>query len=634
MKGIQIQGSRIRHPRSVEGEEQRVPDRRFLADGKQKNERQRQEDGGARQRGAHWYRFRRPMQPRNEGPEMSPFNARIAALALLFAALPAGAQEGEFFEQIDVDVVNVEVFVTDRRGDPVTGLEQEDFELLVDGQPVAITNFYAETRGRPFALPAPPPEARSPAPRGALQPLPEPDDQRLHLAVFIDNLNLHPTNRKRAFRHLREFLATRLSPEDVVTMVSFNRSLWIHNDFVADRRMLENVLAEVEGMAAADFAAANERRRIFRDLAEARNSRADDVTYRAPILAQIRAYAQERFNKGLTSTQALGNLLQTLAGIPGRKALLHLSDGIATRPGEGMYESWSALFGSFNNQYERDVGAFDLLPEFRELGRIANASRVTFYALDAVSDHRSIGRSAELQGSLDGGTLSNFQLELMDSNAREPLELTSITTGGRRIQMSSEIGTELGRIAADFATFYSLGFRSPGGEPRDRRIEVKVRRPGLRLRHRETFRPKARDKRSGDATLAALLYNTGSNRLGVVLEPGGIERRDDGSSILTVLIKVPIGKLVLLPRGAAHAAQVSFFVSVRDKAGGARPVQKLPFHLNIPADKVAEARGREAVYRLPLLLRPGDLQAVVGVRDDFAAEESAVRLELGRWSGG
>ena len=563
---------------------------------------------------------------------MSPLYVRITAIVpLLLAAAPLAGQQGEFFEQIDVDVVNVEVFVTDRRGEPVTGLEQEDFELLVDGQPTPITNFYAETAGRPFGLPAR--REATTAEIGGLQPLPGPDDQRLHLAVFIDNLNLHPTNRKRAFRHLREFLATRLMAEDVVTIVSFNRSLWIHNDFTADRRVLEKVLDEVEGMAAADFAAAVERRRIFTDLAEARNSRSDPLVYGAPILSQIRAYAQERFNKGLASTEALGSLLQTLSGIPGRKAILHLSDGIATRPGEGMYESWRELFGSLNNGYERDVGAFDLLPEFRQLGRIANASRVTFYALDAVVDHRSIGRSAELQGSL-GGTLSNSQLELMESNAREPLELTSITTGGRRIQMASDIDSELGRIAAEFGTYYSLGFRSEGGAEEERRIEVKLRRKGLRLRYRETYRPKARDERSGEATLAALLYNTGANPLGVVLEPGGVERRDDGTSLLTVLVKVPVSKLVLLPRGESHAAQISFFVSVKDKAGGARPVQKLPFHLNIPADKLAEARGREAVYQLPLVVRPGDLQAVVGVRDDFAAEESAVRLELGRWSGG
>ncbi len=559
---------------------------------------------------------------------MSPFLARTVALALLLAAAPLAAQEGEFFEQIDVDVVNVEVFVTDRRGDPVTGLGQEDFELLVDGQPVEITNFYAETQGRAFGFPAP--SGATTAEQEGLEPPPEPADQRLHLAVFIDNLNLHPTNRQRAFRHLRELLATRLGPGDVVTIISFNRSLWIHNDFSADRRVLEKILDEVEGMAA-DLGAAAEQRRIFRELSEARNTGADRLVYEAPILSQIRAYAQERFSSGLATTQALGNLLQTLAGIPGRKALLHLSDGIATRPGEGLYASWSELYDRFGSRYERDVGPFDLLPQFRELGRIANASRVTFYALDAVSDHRAIGRSAELQGALDDGAISSSQLELMESNAREPLELTSVTTGGRRIQMSSAIAADLDRIAADFGTYYSLGFRSPGGE--EGRIEVKVRRPGLRLRHRETFRPKSRDERSGDATLAALLYNTGDNRLGVVLEPGAIERRDDGSSLLTVLVKVPIGRLVLLPRGETHAAQVSFFVSVKDKAGGARPVQKLPFHLNIPADKVAEARGREAVYQLPLVVRPGDLQAVVGVRDDFAAEESAVRLELGPWSG-
>ena len=98
-------------------------------------------------------------------------------------------------------------------------------------------------------------------------------------------------------------------------------------------------------------------------------------------------------------------------------------------------------------------------------------------------------------------------------------------------------------------------------------------------------------------------------------------------------MKVPVGDLALVPWNGVHKAQLSLFVSVRDGEGGARPVQKLPFHLDIPDDQLEEARGQEAVHSLPLIVRPGDRLAVVGVRDDFAAQESAVRLELGPWSG-
>lgn len=73
-----------------------------------------------------------------------------------------------FFEALDVNLVNVEVFVTDRKGVPVTGLTADDFELLEDGRPVEISNFYAVDGGRPAeSTPAPPtdepvPDAPSP----------------------------------------------------------------------------------------------------------------------------------------------------------------------------------------------------------------------------------------------------------------------------------------------------------------------------------------------------------------------------------------------------------------------------------------------------------------------------------------
>ena len=46
-------------------------------------------------------------------------------------------------DSVRVDVVNVEVFVTDKDGKPVYGLKREDFELIVRGEQVEISNFFA-----------------------------------------------------------------------------------------------------------------------------------------------------------------------------------------------------------------------------------------------------------------------------------------------------------------------------------------------------------------------------------------------------------------------------------------------------------------------------------------------------------
>ena len=61
------------------------------------------------------------------------------------------AAEGLFVESVDVNVVNVEVYVTDKEGNRVTGLTRDDFVLEVSDRPVAITNFYAVEDGRATA---------------------------------------------------------------------------------------------------------------------------------------------------------------------------------------------------------------------------------------------------------------------------------------------------------------------------------------------------------------------------------------------------------------------------------------------------------------------------------------------------
>ena len=79
------------------------------------------------------------------------FNLPAAVLLGLAAALPAAAQPGDtrspsgpgFVEVVNVEVVNVDVYVTDADGKPVLGLGPDDFELRVDGRAVPISNFYA-----------------------------------------------------------------------------------------------------------------------------------------------------------------------------------------------------------------------------------------------------------------------------------------------------------------------------------------------------------------------------------------------------------------------------------------------------------------------------------------------------------
>lgn len=79
----------------------------------------------------------------------------------LHPALGQDAPAASFMETIEVRMLNLEVVVSDRDGQRVTGLGRDDFRLLVDGEEVPI-QFFNEVRdgrvvGSEACIPTSPP---------------------------------------------------------------------------------------------------------------------------------------------------------------------------------------------------------------------------------------------------------------------------------------------------------------------------------------------------------------------------------------------------------------------------------------------------------------------------------------------
>ena len=572
----------------------------------------------------------------------------FACLAWLLLSAASAAQDAPaavppFVDAVEVRVVNVETFVTDRAGNPVPGLTRGDFELSVDGQRVEITNFYGESGGRREIVERAVERSR---PRDtSFIPVSEvaASDRRLYLTIFVDHSRLRASNRKRAFAAIRDLVHQRLRPDDLVTVVSHAGSLVFHGDFLFDRQAIDDILQDVSEISARSENQSLERRQIISELSRGQSGGLMATLARNPdhLLARVRAYAGEQYQQALLSIRQLEHLVATVAGLPGRKALFYVSDGIPNRPGEELFVEWVNRFGSdnpnadpglrrfdSNASYIRDVGNYDLMRDVELLGTKANEAGVTIYALDAENDHAGELRSAQSEQGAISRTLT-----VANENLREPLELAASATGGQRIQASGRLEENLARLAGDFDTFYSLGFSPALWDPGARhKIEVRVRRKDLVVRHRQELRVPVPDEQAAQATVTALLYQSVENPLGVTLHPGTETPRDDGTALLTVLVDIPVGKIALLPQGEVHAAELTLFVSVRDRAGNPGSVQKVPFHLQIPNGKVTEALEQSAHYPLPVILRAGDQQVAVGVRDDASAVISTVRVDVGQYS--
>ncbi len=562
----------------------------------------------------------------------------IAALSCMAPVL--GAQEeaaveagpGKIYvDAIDVNVVNVEVYVTDKQGKRVHGLTRDDFELLEDDRPVKITNFYAVKDGRPEAVPGaqPAPEKVDREPlldvRQAEQKLPE--DQRLSLILYFDNLFLKPFSRNRVVSEVRRFLHTNVKPGDRVMLVTFERSLHVRHPFTSDMRAISDALFEIETLSAFAVQGDSDRRDVLQRFEQAKTALEAE--------SHVDLYAQSLHFDVQTTIRNLKQMVSSLAGLPGRKAILHVSDGIPMTAGEDLFFMLTDRFGDDAALVALRSNRYDNRRLFRELTATANANRVTFYTLEARGLRSHTSLSAEYAGSVGrDGTVAGSRIEadiVRLSGNQEPLMMMALDTGGLATIGSHNFDGAFQRTATDFRSYYSLGYASAhsgGGRYHD--IEVKMKRKGLKLRHRTGYRDKTIETQLSEGTLAALMYGYDTNPMEIELQfdRARPDAEDKNRYLLPIEVRVPLGKATLLPQTEVHHGRLRFSVAVIDEDGRMSPVEQTPVPLSIPNEQIEIARTQYYVYTAELRMRRGRQRVAIGVRDEFANESSYIRRPI------
>jgi VWFA-related protein len=526
-----------------------------------------------------------------------------------------------FFEAMNVNVVNVEVFVTDRNGQPITDLMADDFELFEDGRPVTLTNFYA-VDGRTAETPtqAQRAEILRDAPAGVTAShvtAATPEDQRLSLILYFDNVYLKPFSRERAVRETRRFLTERLTPEDQVMVVTFDRTLHVRQTFTRDLNLIYDALDQIEELTGFAVQAEAERKRVVKLLDTAKTFQEAE-----PF---VDFYAKEIFSNLNRSIDGLKELVGPLAGLPGRKALLHVSDGVPMEAGADLFQLLNLRFGDSSSGSLLGK-RYSARNRFRELISSANSNRVTFYTLEAAGLRSHTSLSAEFRSSAAGGSMIEVDVT-RDFNYQETLQMMAADTGGLASINTNNLSGALERMAADLRTYYSLGY-SPEhvGDGRRHKIEVKVKRKGARVRHRSDYRDKTFEARLTDGVLAALRFGGGTNSLDLRLDFASLQPQGDGYFLLPIQVSVPFGRVTLVPQGERHRGQLQVVMAVIDDEGATSPPEVTPLPLEIPNAHVEELRrSQDVVYTAALRMRKGLHQVAVGIRDDLSGETAVVR---------
>jgi VWFA-related protein len=541
-----------------------------------------------------------------------------------------GEAEAPFVERLDIDVINVEAFVTDKDGKSVDDLTLADFEVYEDGKPVELTNFFQNDRLESLAG-----EASALAPEAGAEAAPaapaQPDsreDQRLNLVVYVDLYHLRPANKAKVLDQLGSFVEKRLGHGDRVMTITHQRSLKMIHPFTQDFQKVRAGIAEVSKMATGGQAADSERRRVTNAIFFSTDNPAMD---QQNALLAIKTFAEQQALEIGSSMTALETVLRSLGGLPGRRALLYVSDGLEKQPGLDLFQLYRDKFGGGSRAGDAaildnpavEVIRTDQTRIFNEVAATANTYQVTLYTLQARGaaslphlNAQEADTSAGVGGSFTAST------ERMHSE-QEPLIALADETGGAAIINTSNFKGAFESLSNDFNSLYSLGYRSKnGGDGRYHKIEVKVKRPGLKVRHRSGYVDNSLEKRVADRAYSSLILDLESNPLGVTVEFATPKDQGFNKYHLPLLIRVPLAQLALLPDGDKYRGKLRIFFAVQDPDGAVSQVQEIPYPVEIPAAEMDQLREKEVGYAMKLAVREGSPKIAVSVWDEIAGTET------------
>jgi VWFA-related protein len=466
----------------------------------------------------------------------------------------------------------------------------------------------------------------------------------LHLVIYVDNGFLLPAHRNRVLQQLRDFLS-RLRPEDEVMLATADPGLHVRVPFTRDRASLAHSIDELEKLTSLGLANAAAKRQALAQVFEIRDVNSQkwiDSPCLDEIAQPARFYAEATRAEVLRSLGAMTALVSSLSGIPGRKALLLVSDGMPLTPGEEIFQVLAEICGTRTSgspdariggngfdlgglyddrQAVLDAQEYSAAGSFQALTAHANAQRVTLYTLQASGLQGSASAAADVGLNERIAQLPSVA-SVETANLQGSLTLLAGDTGGRAILNANDLHSDLARMQEDFTTYYSLAYAPPhAGDGREHRIEVRVKRPGLRVRSRQSYRDKPPLERMADRTLASLFYGIEDNPLQIEIKVGDGAPVDKKSWMVPIRLRIPLFKVTMLTTETSFEGKLRVLVATGG-ASGHPPLRQVQVPISIPRAKALIALGQYYVYEVKLTLEPGEQHVAVAVRDEPTATTS------------
>jgi VWFA-related protein len=356
---------------------------------------------------------------------------------------PAQANANAPALKVTSRVVQVNVIVQDKNGQPVTGLTKDDFTILDEGQPQTLASF-AEQTNRVTTTMVSAPAANTFSNRVQERYGAPPNVS----VILIDSLNMldnygevSRSNMSMARAQVVKFLA-KVQPQDRVALYFLSNKIYILHDFTNDTAELLRAMDTIPHLQmdqsnatpAMDFAL------------NAPHSRMMDPGWAREGIS--RGTEVDKTNRVNQSAAALEAIAKHLAGIPGRKNLIWIS-------------------GGFPFLIYTIVGPLSFDSQISAAARVLSDANVAVYAVDARG--LTVGKP--------------------DPQTVNTMTVLADRTGGRVLHNTNDLSGAIRTAIDDSRVTYVLSYYPDHSKWNGdfHEIKVKVNRPGVEVRARRGY---------------------------------------------------------------------------------------------------------------------------------------------------
>ena len=371
-------------------------------------------------------------------------------------------------------MVLVDSIVTDSVGRPVTNLKAEDFTIIENGKKQTVSAFRVRPR-------IPDGQKSSPARRlsqGFFTNIPDfHSEDEPPTIILADFLNTLPADQMYMREELLRYIQT--GPKRNMCIYALGRRLRLLQDFTDDTQFLIQAVTKPSTQSNSVNQGP-----IFKagDMSvQALSKTNDSAGSTSGLLSEIKELQTEvdsfDFDYRFRATMAaLERIAYNSAGYPGRKNLIWIS---ATFP--------------LNNDNQKQRNYYE---EFHKTASRLTDAQIAVYPVDpqGLTPNSLPDASAGPGGPVEpkaGRQLVN-QISSADINLRFlhfTMNYVAGWTGGRAYYGQNDIDRTIGAAIEDGSTYYALGYYPTNKKwnGQFRKIEVKVGRDGLRVRHRDGY---------------------------------------------------------------------------------------------------------------------------------------------------